>query len=411
MTQESSSQGAVRKRPRLSRRRFLAGSAFGASTGLAGCVDSFGGGDDTVKIGFPVALSGPFSFIGESIINGFKLYVDEELGGEIDGREVEYVQQDTEADSATGASVTRELIESKNVDFLVGPVSGGVAVAMFDIVDGSDVVWINPNGANTDFVTNCLPNYFLTCYHHYQLAEATASWVLDNLGETAVLSYANYTSGQSYSSSFEKGYTEVGGEIVGRVEPPLGTEDYSTYLQQIDDMDADLVWSFFAGGDAINYINSFHEFRLDEDKVQVGTGFLLSTDVLPAQGEAAVGKFSSLNYTPSRDIPKNNEFRSSYSDTYDSGPNVYACQGYDTGQLVDHSVTENGGTDVKGVTDAIEGTEIDSPRGYMRIHEEGHYPVQDIHIREVKMGDDGVPYNEIVSTIDRVEHPGPLCTN
>jgi branched-chain amino acid transport system substrate-binding protein len=388
----------------------LAGSAAGASVGFAGCLGGIGGsGSGLVKVGFPVALSGPFSFIGQSIINGFKLHIDEGLGGEIDGREVEYVQRDTGANPSAGASVAREFVESENVDFLVGPVSGGVANAIFSVVDGSDVVWINPNAANQSFVTNCLPNFFLTCWHHYQLAEVTAPWMLENVGDRVALSYANFVAGKSYSNSFEKGFTKAGGEVVGRVEPPLGTEDYSTYIQELSNMDADFVWSFFAGQDAINYINTFQSFGLDEEMDQAGTGFLLSTDVLPAQGEAAVGKYSSLTYTPNRDIPKNDEFRSAYAKNFDGNPNIYACNGYDAGQMVNKAVTENGGTDVEGVSGELEGIEVDSPRGYLKIHAEGHYPVQDVHIREVKMGDDG-PYNDVVELIERVEHPGPICT-
>lgn len=408
--QDEPSGRATTKSGRVSRRSVLAGSVAGITAGLSGCLDSAPiGGDESVKVGFPVALSGPFSFIGQSVINGFKLHVDQELDGEIDGRSVEYVQQDTGADPATGATAAREMIESESVDFLVGPVSGGVANAIFEVVNGSDVVWLNPNAANQSFVTKCLPNFFLTCWHHYQLAEATASWMRENLGDSVAFSYSNYVAGKSYSSSFEKGFKEAGGEVVGRVEPPLGTEDFSTYLQQLEGVDADFVWSFFAGADAINYINGFHDFGLDEEMDQAGTGFLLSTDVLPAQGEAAVGKYSSLIYTPNRDIPKNNEFRGAYTDNYDGNPNVYACNGYDAAQLVNRSVTENGGTDMEGVSNVIEGIEVDSPRGYLRIHAEGHYPVQDVHIREVKMGDDG-PYNEVADIIERVEHPGPVCT-
>ncbi|RQG99472.1 ABC transporter substrate-binding protein [Natrarchaeobius oligotrophus] len=391
-----------------SRRAFVSAAGAGATLGLAGCLG--GDEDDTIKVGFVFATSGPYSLLGESHINGFQLRIDEELGGELDGREVEYVQRDTGGDPETGVTIAEEFIQSEDVDFLVGPVSGAVAFAMEPIVGQyeDEVVWLSTNSANNDlsyargeYQTR---NMFLG-YQAWQLAAATGEWVYDNLGETAALSYADYAAGIEYTEDFQDGYEEAGGEVLGDVAMPLGEDDYSPYLSTIEDTDAEVVWSFFAGADAVNYIRDFHEFGLDEEMTQAGAAFLLSADTLEAQGEAAEGKYSSSIYTLDYESETNDEFKSSYESAYDTDPNIYAVLSYDGAQMMETAVEETGGVNPPELIEAMEGMELDSPRGPFEMDPDLHVPVHDVHMREVQMDDDGEPYNEVVDTIESVRPP------
>ncbi len=106
----------------------LAGLAMAcAALSLAGCSRV----PDTVKIGVAQPLSGPLAALGQDMLNGVKLAVDElnQSGFMVDGKRVtlEVVAQDDRADAATGKTVAQQLVES-GVVAVVGHLNSGVSI-------------------------------------------------------------------------------------------------------------------------------------------------------------------------------------------------------------------------------------------------------------------------------------------
>lgn len=389
----------------LSRRQYLqATAALGTTAGIAGCL---GEGDDNLTVGFVLPFTGVYSLLGDSIVNGFEMYVDEQ-GGELAGQEVEFVSRDTEADTDTGVSVARELLVESGANVLVGPVSSAVAIAMMQTVENeASAIWLNANAGDYRVIQDgCIPYHFRTSFNDWQTSAPLAPWVYENVADNVVVAYADYAFGQNSRDFFVEAFEEEGGEVMGEVTVPLGTDDFSPYMGDIEGSGADAVYSFFAGSDAVNYITQFHEFGLDEEMVQTGSGFLLEEDTLPAQGGAAVGKFSLLHYAANNDQTR--EFVESYREEFEETANVYACQGYDSAQAFELAV-EEGGTDPDEMVAALGGAELDSPRGAFQFHPETHDPMQDMYVREVVEGDDG-PENEVVDTVDDIELPTWGCS-
>jgi branched-chain amino acid transport system substrate-binding protein len=401
-------------RPTTSRRKFLLSSGVaGSAAALGGCLGGITGSDEeTLTVGYVLPFSGTYSLLGESIVNGFEMYLDQN-DGQIGGREVETVQSDTEADTDRGVSVTRQMLVEEGADVLVGPVSSAVAIAMMQTVENeASAIWLNANAGDYRVVQEgCLKYHFRTSFNDWQTSAPLAPWVYDNVADNVVLAYADYAFGQNSKGFFQEAFEEAGGEIVGEVGVPLGTDDYSPYLGEIEDSGADAVFSFFAGADAVNYITQFSDFGLDEQMTQTGSGFLLSEDTLPAQGEAALGKYSILHYTPTKENDRNREFVQNYQDAHDSRPNVYACQGYDSAQAFEAAVADADGSDADALADALSGKEIDSPRGSFQFHPETNDPIQDMDIREVVESNGEVPVeNEVVQTLEAVESPTWGCS-
>ncbi len=382
--------------------------------GVAGCL---GSSEGTVTVGFAVAQSGAYTLIGESIIQGFKLRVEEELDGRIGGFDVEYVNQDTEGDPGQGSTITQEFITREEVDFIVGPVSGTVASAMRPVVEDNadDLVWLCPTGIGwqwpmdtpTDEVSvACTETQFITGDAYYHPSATMADYAVENLGEAGVLGYADYSAGYQYGGLFRNRFQAQGGDVVDEVTAAVGTEDYKPYLQNVD-TSADFLYGMFAGADAINFVKQFHETGLHEEMDLCGPGFLVESDVLAAQGEAAVGAYSALHYTPGNETSRNQSFVEAYQGAHDRMPNVYACTAYDAAQLADAAVDEVGGTDPPELASAIRGAEVDSPRGYFRMTDSTpHHPVHDVDVRRVSASEgDAPPQHEVVDTVERVQAP------
>ena len=94
---------------------------------------------------------------------------------------------------------------------------------------------------------------------------------------------------------------------------------------------------------------------------------------------------TTMHYSDSLDTPRNHSFRKAYATTFKLQPDVYAVQGYDSGQLL-----VAGANAVKGdlankqaLYKAMESATIDSPRGKWTMSK-SHNPVQDIYLRVVE---------------------------
>ena len=129
---------------RLDRRRFTASMAVlsvAAATLLSGC----GKVPDTIKIGVAQPLSGPMAALGQDLLNGVNLAVDElnKGGYTVDGKRVtlEVVAVDDKADAATGKAVAQQLVDA-GVVAVIGHLNSGVSIEAAPIYAAKDIAQI-----------------------------------------------------------------------------------------------------------------------------------------------------------------------------------------------------------------------------------------------------------------------------
>lgn len=387
------------KDQRLSRRRFLqgvgvAGAVASAPGLLSACASgggptSGGGGRETLRVGLLVPLSGTYAPLGKDMQQGFQLYLDQH-GGSLGGRPVEVVSAETEATPEVGLRAARRLVEEDRVEVVTGVVSSAVAYSVKDYFAGADVPLIISNaGANELNMDPTLPNVFRTSFTNRQPCFALGRWAAQNMaGETFACIAPDYAAGKEDVEGFSDAW---GGEIAARIFPPFGTTgDYQPFLSEIRQSAATAVMAFFAGGEAINFVQQYSDFGLKEDLPLIGAGFLTDDGILQEQGNPALGIRTALHYTPLLDNERNQEFVSSYSEAYDATATTYATQSYDAAQLIDVALgnadVEPG--DAEAFVAALEqaGT-IASPRGEFSLTSDIHDPVQPVYLREVQQVD------------------------
>lgn len=261
---------------RIDRRDFLrmtgAGLAGATLLGAAGCAGGGqgGGGDGPLKIGALLSSTGVYATLGESIKNGFELFINEN-GGKLGGRKVEVLYEDDEGDPQIALRGYRQLVDRDQVNILVTPISSTVALALVDQIDRDRMLTINPNAAANALSLDQKSDYiYRVSYSNYQLGTPGAAYFAENVGKTAVALAPDYPAGQETLPAFVAAYEEAGGEVVEEIFPPLGNADYATYLTQIKDAKPEVVWAFFAGADAVNFAKQYREFGLGESIQFVG---------------------------------------------------------------------------------------------------------------------------------------------
>jgi branched-chain amino acid transport system substrate-binding protein len=193
-----------------------------------------------------------------------------------------------------------------------------------------------------------------------------------------------YAAGDEAFEGFRDSYTKAGGTIVKELGLPFPQVEFQALLTEIASLKPDAVACFFAGPPAAKFMRDFAAAGL-KDKIQLwGSGFL-TEGVLDAAGPAANGVMTTMHYSDSLETPRNIEFRKKYATTFKLQPDVYAVQGYDSGQLL-----VAGANAVKGdlankqaLYKAMESAVINSPRGKWTMSK-SHNPIQDIYLRRVE---------------------------
>ena len=105
-----------------------------------------------------------------------------------------------------------------------------------------------------------------------------------------------------------KTFTQQGGKIIQEIWPPLGTQDFKPFLAQIKS-EADVVMAFFAGGDALRFVQQYEEVGLKGKIALIAKGDLVSEHLLTQQGKAADGIASVLHWCFLLDTPENVQFK------------------------------------------------------------------------------------------------------
>ena len=134
----------------------------------------------------------------------------------------------------------------------------------------------------------------------------------------------------------------------------------------------------------------------------VGAGFLTETDVLPDQGKAALGAYTSLHWSTALENAANKKFMEDYAKRFPGkAVDVFAMQGFDSARVIVEALNK-----VKGDTsnkdafmEAIRGVSFDSPRGRFAFDPKTQNVINQIYFRQVK-DNGGKLENSIIGKTD-----------
>ena len=98
------------------------------ATALLGLSAAGASAQKPVKIGFVSTFSGPTAVIGNDMRNSFELALDH-LGRKIGGMPLEVIYEDDQQKPEVGVQKTLKLVESDQVNFVVGYIWSNVLLA------------------------------------------------------------------------------------------------------------------------------------------------------------------------------------------------------------------------------------------------------------------------------------------
>ncbi|THE14216.1 ABC transporter substrate-binding protein [Bacillus timonensis] len=359
---------------------------------------------ETIKIGFVLSFTGPLAPLSDSIKEGFELYL-EEHGGKLGGKNVELKFEDDEGNPQVGLRKYRQLVHSEKVDLLVGTTNSSIALALRDEVNKDQIPMIIPNAAADDLNWGKKSDYvYRVSWSNWQNGYALGEYVAENVGKKAVIMGSDFPAGIEVLRSFKAAYEEAGGEVIKELYPKLGTNDFSTYLQEASSLEPDVIYSFFAGSDGIRYIQQYKEFGL-KDKIPM-SGTLEFGDLLMLEptGDGSEGYLAGTVYSPWLENDLNKKFVEAYEKKYGKLPNTFSVNGYDSATVIDKALDAAGSVEAEKLIKELPGISYDSPRGPSTIDEKTHNIIQNIYITKNVMKD-GKLVPEVIETKEKVTMP------
>jgi branched-chain amino acid transport system substrate-binding protein len=391
----------------VSRRTLVGGTAASGAALLLDAVRPVvanAQGDAPIRVGMLNSYSKVFAFLGDSVFKGMSLYFDQN-GWQIAGRKVELIKEDDEISPQTGLDKARKLVDSDKVDFIFGLVASNVAMAIVPFAQQSKTItFINAGVTSLNQVRS--PYIFRTAFSAQQLSTPMGDWLYNNGIKSLVATASDYAAGHDVINEFKKSYVKAGGKILQEIYPPLGTNDYSPYLTQIKTLAPPATYSFYAGADAVRFINQYAAFGLKDTVPMTGWGSLVSADVMGGVGRNAIGCITSSMYTDTLDTPENKDFVQAYHEKFDALPSQYSSFGYTGARVLHDAVGKlNGDTSDKlKVSQAIAETKFQDPRGPFAFDSVTHNPIQNVYVlKTVAAGDKIV--NQVVYTATNIRDP------
>jgi len=361
-----------------------------------------------LRVGVLAPLSGVYASLGANKTNGIKMFFNEQ-NMTVDGTKIELITEDTEAKPQEGLRKARKLVEQDNVDVLLGVISSAIGYGLKEYVNRAKKVWVT-TGAAADGIfkrSNNNPYAYRSSLSVYQANEPMGTWMAEKGFKRVFVTGPDYAMGREAIVAFEKTFKVKGAERVGEVFAPLGTNDFAPYLTEIKRANPDVVYASYAGSDAVRFVQQFAAFGLQNSIKLAGYGYLAEEDTFEAQGNAAIGVYSALNWAYGIDTPANKTFVANYRKAYNSVPTVDSVAGYVGAQVVWSAFKVLGGKvpDQEALSKAVLETKIDTPRGPISFDPETRNVVQNIYIREaVKDGNE--IHNKVLATYQAIRDPG-----
>jgi len=360
-----------------------------------------------LKIGVLEPISGVYAEAGQRQVKGMQMAF-EQYGSEVAGRPIKLIVEDDELNPQVALRKARKLVESDEVDLLMGVISSGVAYSMKDYATRTKKILVLTAGGADGVMrkANYSPYVFGVRAATWQVSSPMGKWLARKY-KRVFITGPDYALGIEMTKGFKDGWFKAGGPPpVGEVLAPLNTNDYAPYLTQIKNANPDCVFASFAGGDSVRFVKQFDEFGLKKQILLTGFGYLTDEDNVRAQGDSAIGVMTNFTSCYTLNTPENKKFVEQYKNRYKDNPSQDDYNGFNGALIVYQALKELRGntSDQLALSKVIQKTDLMSPQGRIRFDPVTNNGIFDIYIREARK-EGGEIHNYVVESFKEVVAP------
>ena len=356
-------------------------------------------GETPIKIGMPLALTGPAGEIGLQMRHGAEFWVKEvNAAGGLLGRPLALQVEDTTGDPATCVRKAQEVVERDGCKLLFGMVLSSEALAVVPkLAEWNAIFMSSDNGDGRLTGSSFVPNFFRANISGPMETRVISLWLRQGTFNNLYALGMDYAWGHNSIGVFEDEVKKAGKKFLGSVYSPIGTKDFSTYITKIRQSGADACFLVLQGDDNAAFLSQAHEYRLPE-KVQLITS-IVDLNSIHAVGDAAIGLAGSTRYVATIDNPANKAFVAAWQSAYNALPDVFEGEKYQACKMLQAGIEAAKSIDADKLRPALETASVDSIKGKVAMRACDHQAVQGGYIVKVVKKDGAkYPVPEIVAT-------------
>lgn len=338
-----------------------------------------------IKVGIVTSYSGPPAVYGREGTNAFHMAVNEiNAQGGILGRKIEFTTRDTKFKPDVALSMAKELVMKEKVDILAGTINSAAALAVSDYCKREKVpffVWQSQSERITGerghrYVFSVVPNTRMWGKAQAQFEAKkpfTKYWIAGD----------DYEYGHAIADSVWRNLKKLKPEVklIGQSWWKVGEPDLTPYISSILAAGPDAVIFCTGGASMTNVLKVVKTTGLSE-KIHISLPTAIDHTVISPIGmDAAEGVLGSINYLwyyP--DTPANKAFDKTYYKSYGSHPGFSAFSGYTTAYFIAQAAKKAGTVDTEKLIYALEGLQIDSPGGNIKMRAYDHQVILPIFV-------------------------------
>ncbi|MFN3376213.1 MAG: branched-chain amino acid ABC transporter substrate-binding protein [Burkholderiaceae bacterium] len=338
---------------RFDRRRFALATmaaCLASASLLSGCSKV----PDTIKIGVAQPLSGPLASLGQDLLNGVQLAVQElnQSGYSVDGKRVtlEVVSVDDKADAATGKTVAQQLVDA-GVVAVIGHLNSGVSIEAAPIYAAKNIPQIAIS-TNPRFTQLGLPTTFRMVANDTLQARAIGSFAATQLGSTR---YAALDDGTPYGKGLADGAAEQlkaeKKEVVVRKSFDDKTTAFDELAAELKAANVEVIVSTLNDFQALALLEALR--KVGHTKVSLlGGDTIKTTDMTKAMGMVD-GVFATSPVLEVREFTVGKPFLEKYIAAYKKPPAYGGHYSYDSTYVLSAAIQKAKSADPADVTKAL----------------------------------------------------------
>ncbi len=290
--------------------------------------------DKKIVLGFVSGLSGVYGWMANDQLAGVTMAVDEiNAEGGVAGVAVVVESSDDQSKPELSEQRTRELIENKHADFIIGSLSAGTHLHINKEARAAGRIFMSIGQSNEITVAPHLgPLTFHEALTPHMTAQIVGKWIFENLGTRWHLVAADYEWGRDVVGAYKVLAKRFGATICGVSMVPFparSAEDFAAHMPEIIASEPEVLIICVYGVDQIKFIEAAHAVDL---KHRMSIIFTLSEiDIIErVNPDEAVSMYWAANFywKLEEQIPAARTFVRSYRARYKKVPSGYSAYGY-----------------------------------------------------------------------------------
>ena len=341
----------------------------------------------TIKIGEINSYKAQPAFL-EPYKKGMELAVDEiNAKGGIDGRKIELITRDDNANPGDAVRVAEELVSREKIDVLTGTFLSNTGLAVADFAKQKKFFFLagEPLTDKLTWQGGNAYTYRLRPGTYMQAAMLVPEAVKLKAKRWAVV-YPNYEYGQSAVAAFKTllKAAQPDVEFVAEQAPPLGKVDAGSVAQALADAKPDAIFNVLFGADLSKFVREGNTRGLFKDRavVSVLTGEPEYLD--PLKDESPNGWIVTGYPWHGIQTPEHKAFFLAYQGKYKDYPRLGSVVGYSMIKSAAAGIAKAKSTDSAKLVEAFKGLQVDTPFGRITYRAEDHQSTMGAFVGKTK---------------------------